>query len=64
MLARPDWGEQDAGGGRGNYMAIWSRERRRSFVYLHMLYPARLHPGAAVRAGQRVGAAARRGAPE
>ena len=93
MLARPDWGEQDArfgayrgghmhegqdvfapagtplvairdgrvvetgnDGGRGNYIAIWSRERRRSFVYLHMLHPARLHPGEAVRAGRRVGA--------
>jgi murein DD-endopeptidase MepM/ murein hydrolase activator NlpD len=92
MLARPDWGEQDARfgayrgghvhegqdvlapagtplvairdgrvvetgdvGGRGNYIAIWSRERRRTFVYLHMLHPARLHPSEAVRAGQRVG---------
>jgi murein DD-endopeptidase MepM/ murein hydrolase activator NlpD len=43
-------------GGRGNYIAIWSRERRRTFVYLHMLRPARLSPGDSVRAGQRVGA--------
>jgi murein DD-endopeptidase MepM/ murein hydrolase activator NlpD len=93
VLARPDWGEQDArfgayrgghmhegqdvfapagtplvairdgrvgetgdDGGRGNYIAIWSREPRRTFVYLHMLHPARLHPGEAVRAGRRVGA--------
>jgi murein DD-endopeptidase MepM/ murein hydrolase activator NlpD len=93
VLARPDWGEQDArfgayrGGhvhegqdvfapagtplvairdgrvvetgddaGRGNYIAIWSRDRRRTFVFLHMLHPARLRPGEAVRAGQRVGA--------
>jgi murein DD-endopeptidase MepM/ murein hydrolase activator NlpD len=43
-------------GGRGNYVAIWSHEVRRTFVYLHMLHPARVHVGAHVRAGQRVGA--------
>jgi murein DD-endopeptidase MepM/ murein hydrolase activator NlpD len=93
MLARPDWGEQDArfgayrgghmhegqdvfakagtplvamrdgrvvetgdDGGRGNYIAIWSRREHSTFVYLHMLRPARLAPGQRVRAGQRVGA--------
>jgi murein DD-endopeptidase MepM/ murein hydrolase activator NlpD len=43
-------------GGRGNYIAIWSRDARSTFVYLHMLRPARLHPGDRVRMGQRVGA--------
>jgi murein DD-endopeptidase MepM/ murein hydrolase activator NlpD len=43
-------------GGRGNYVAIWSREARRTYVYLHMLRPARLGPGDRVRIGQRVGA--------
>jgi murein DD-endopeptidase MepM/ murein hydrolase activator NlpD len=43
-------------GGRGNYIAIWSPDVRRTFVYLHMLHPARLRPGDSVRMGQRVGA--------
>jgi len=43
-------------GGRGNYVAIWSRAARRTFVYLHMLHPSRVGPGRRVRAGQRVGA--------
>jgi murein DD-endopeptidase MepM/ murein hydrolase activator NlpD len=47
---------QGAGDGRGNYIAIWSRDARSTFVYLHMLRPARLHPGDRVRTGQRVGA--------
>jgi murein DD-endopeptidase MepM/ murein hydrolase activator NlpD len=42
-------------GGRGNYVAIWSREARRTFVYLHMLRPPPLRPGDEVRMGQRVG---------
>jgi len=43
-------------GGRGNYIAIWSPPARRTFVYLHMLRPARLAPGDHVRMGARVGA--------
>ena len=43
-------------GGRGNYIAIWSRPARSTFVYLHMLRPARHQRGDKVRAGQRVGA--------
>jgi murein DD-endopeptidase MepM/ murein hydrolase activator NlpD len=42
-------------GGRGNYVAIWSPEARRTFVYLHMLRPTPLAPGDRVRMGQRVG---------
>jgi murein DD-endopeptidase MepM/ murein hydrolase activator NlpD len=43
-------------GGRGNYVAIWSRPAERTFVYLHMLRPTGLEPGTRVRAGRRVGA--------
>jgi murein DD-endopeptidase MepM/ murein hydrolase activator NlpD len=42
-------------GGRGNYVAIWSRPARRTFVYLHMLRPSRVAQGGRVRTGQRVG---------
>ena len=42
-------------GGRGNYVAIWNRHVRRTFVYLHMLHPSRVHVGESVRTGQRVG---------
>ena len=43
-------------GGRGNYVAIWSRRARRTFVYLHMRRPTALRAGEHVRAGQRIGA--------
>ncbi len=43
-------------GGRGNYVAMWSRAERRTFVYLHMLHPSRARLGERVRAGQRIGA--------
>jgi murein DD-endopeptidase MepM/ murein hydrolase activator NlpD len=42
-------------GGRGNYVAIWSRHVRRTFVYLHMLRPSRVRVGESVRRSQRVG---------
>jgi murein DD-endopeptidase MepM/ murein hydrolase activator NlpD len=48
--------EKGDDGGRGNYVAIWSSEVERTFVYLHMLRPARLDPGDHVRMGRRVGA--------
>jgi len=43
-------------GGRGNYIAIWSPEADRTFVYLHMRAPTPLAVGDAVEAGRRVGA--------
>jgi murein DD-endopeptidase MepM/ murein hydrolase activator NlpD len=43
-------------GGRGNYVAIWSPEAGRTFVYLHMQHPSRVQPGEPVAAGERVGA--------
>ena len=42
-------------GGRGNYIAIWSAEARRTFVYLHMLRPTRSSRATGAE-GQRVGA--------
>jgi murein DD-endopeptidase MepM/ murein hydrolase activator NlpD len=42
-------------GGRGNYVAIWSRETGHTFVYLHMLRPTPFAPGDRVRMGERVG---------
>jgi murein DD-endopeptidase MepM/ murein hydrolase activator NlpD len=42
-------------GGRGNYLAIWSREAGSTFLYLHMLTPTPLAVGDAVRMGERVG---------
>jgi murein DD-endopeptidase MepM/ murein hydrolase activator NlpD len=43
-------------GGRGNYVAMWNRDARRTLVYLHMLHPSRVRVGERVRAGERVGA--------
>ena len=48
--------EEGDDGGRGNYVAIWSSDARRTFVYLHMLRPSLLGSGERVRAGRRVGA--------
>jgi murein DD-endopeptidase MepM/ murein hydrolase activator NlpD len=47
--------EEGNGGGRGNYVALYSPTVKRTFVYLHMQAPARVKNGARVRAGQRVG---------
>jgi murein DD-endopeptidase MepM/ murein hydrolase activator NlpD len=43
-------------GGRGNYVAIWSQEEDRTFVYLHMRAPTPHAVGDAVQGGARVGA--------
>ena len=48
--------EKGDDGGRGNYIAIWSSEARRTFVYLHMIRPSPLRMKARVRSGQRIGA--------
>jgi murein DD-endopeptidase MepM/ murein hydrolase activator NlpD len=42
-------------GGRGNYVAIYSREAGRTYVYLHMQDPASVSVGQRVKAGQLVG---------
>ena len=47
--------EEGNGGGRGNYVALYSASSNRTFVYLHMQSPARVKTGSKVRAGQRIG---------
>ena len=42
-------------GGRGNYLAIYSPNDNRSFVYMHMLHPPTVQLGDHVHAGQVVG---------
>jgi murein DD-endopeptidase MepM/ murein hydrolase activator NlpD len=42
-------------GGRGNYVAIYSQQDNRSFVYMHMLEPASVQLGQDVHAGEMVG---------
>jgi murein DD-endopeptidase MepM/ murein hydrolase activator NlpD len=48
--------EKGDDGGRGNYVAIWNGDARRTFVYLHMQRPSRVRRGERVRAGERIGA--------
>ena len=47
--------ETGADGGRGNYVAIFSRDSDRTYVYLHMNEPAGAERGERVDAGQRLG---------
>lgn len=47
--------ETGSGDGRGNYVAIFSRERNETYVYLHLLRPARVKAGDRVATGDRVG---------
>jgi murein DD-endopeptidase MepM/ murein hydrolase activator NlpD len=48
--------ESGNNGGRGNYVAIWSPETDRTFVYLHMRAPTPHAVGDRVEGGARVGA--------
>ena len=48
--------EKGDDGGRGNYVAIWDSEARRTFVYLHMIRPTPLAVRSRVRAGEQIGA--------
>lgn len=43
-------------GGRGNYIALYSSERRLTYIYLHMQRPTKFDAGDRVSAGRRVGA--------
>jgi murein DD-endopeptidase MepM/ murein hydrolase activator NlpD len=47
--------EAGNGGGRGNYVAIYSPAADRTYVYLHMQEPADVSVGQRVSAGRRVG---------
>ncbi len=62
LLAVRDGVVLDGAGGRsfyayggGNSVVIYSPDVDRSFVYLHMLHPARVGPGVHVHAGQMIG---------
>lgn len=48
--------ERGDDGGRGNYVAIFSPESDRTYVYLHMDEPSRVKLGERVHAGRRLGA--------
>jgi murein DD-endopeptidase MepM/ murein hydrolase activator NlpD len=47
--------EAGDGGGRGNYVALFSPAAHETYVYMHMLEPAAVKPGQELRAGDRVG---------
>jgi len=47
--------ETGDGGGRGHYVALYSPAVRRTYLYLHMLRPARVKRGQRLGAGHRVG---------
>jgi murein DD-endopeptidase MepM/ murein hydrolase activator NlpD len=48
--------EAGSDAGRGNYVALFDPERRRTYVYFHMLAPASVRQGERVAAGKRLGA--------
>ena len=47
--------ETGSGDGRGNYVALYSRADRRTYLYFHMQAPASVKRGERVRAGERIG---------
>jgi murein DD-endopeptidase MepM/ murein hydrolase activator NlpD len=47
--------ETGSGDARGNYVALYSRKRNRTFLYFHMQRPAPVRAGQRVRAGRTVG---------
>jgi murein DD-endopeptidase MepM/ murein hydrolase activator NlpD len=48
--------EAGSDAGRGNYVALFDPERRRTYVYFHMLEPTPVRQGDRVAAGKRLGA--------
>jgi Meckel syndrome type 1 protein len=47
--------ETGTDGGQGNYVYLYEPERDRTFVYMHMVEPARVKAGDKVEAGQELG---------
>ena len=47
--------EEGNGGGRGNYVALYSSSIERTLLYLHMRSPSHVKLGEKVKAGRRVG---------
>lgn len=56
VLETGDDTPEGTGGGRGNYVAIFSPESDRTYVYLHMNEASRVKSGERVHAGRRLGA--------
>jgi murein DD-endopeptidase MepM/ murein hydrolase activator NlpD len=57
LVAVTDAVVADAGsdGGQGNYVQLYDPQRKRTYVYMHMVAPTQLAPGERVEAGERVG---------
>jgi murein DD-endopeptidase MepM/ murein hydrolase activator NlpD len=57
LVAVSDGVVADAGsdGGQGNYVHLYDPERKRTYVYMHMVRPTRLRTGDRVTAGEPVG---------
>jgi murein DD-endopeptidase MepM/ murein hydrolase activator NlpD len=47
--------ESGSGGGRGNYIALYSPAQHQTYVYMHMQAPSPVKQGSEVQAGDRVG---------
>jgi murein DD-endopeptidase MepM/ murein hydrolase activator NlpD len=57
LVAVDDGVVADAGsdGSQGNYLYLYDPKRERTYVYMHMIAPARVKTGERVKAGERVG---------
>ena len=47
--------ETGTDGGQGNYVYLYDSKRDRTYVYMHMIEPAKVHEGERVEAGQLLG---------
>ena len=48
--------EASSDGSEGNYVYLYDPKRDRTYVYMHMIEPAKVHAGEQVKAGQLLGA--------
>jgi murein DD-endopeptidase MepM/ murein hydrolase activator NlpD len=57
LVAAADAVVIDAGsdGGQGNYVHLYDRKREQTYIYMHMIAPAKVSEGDAVEAGEQVG---------